>query len=84
MPAEYFLEAAGNAGDALEGRGIDGVHADGDAVESGVFERRGQGIEQMAVGGEREVERARRMECASRPVPGSARSGRGEATARRR
>ena len=33
--AKYFLIAAGNAGDALEGGRIDGVHADGDAVEAG-------------------------------------------------
>ena len=61
---QYFFEAAGHAGDAFEGRRVDGVHADGYAIESGVLQRRGQCIEEMSVGGERQVERARRMECA--------------------
>ena len=54
---EDALEAAGNAGDAGEGFGVDRVHADGDAGEAGVFERRGEVCEQMAVGGEGDVER---------------------------
>ena len=51
------LEAARYAGDAREGLGIDGVHADGDAIESGAGERRGERFQQMAVGGEGDVER---------------------------
>ena len=55
--AEHLLEAVGNAGDAGEGRGIDRVHADGDAGESCIFQRLGEIGEQVAVGGNGDVER---------------------------
>src|SRR5271154_4947109 len=41
--------AAGNAGYALEYGLIDGVHADGDAGQAGVFEGLGEALEEMAV-----------------------------------
>lgn len=52
-----FGEATLDARDALEGRGIDGVHADGYAVQAGVLERLCKRIEQVAVSGEGEVKR---------------------------
>ncbi len=33
--AQHLVKAARNARDALEGGGVDGVHADGDAIEPG-------------------------------------------------
>ena len=48
--------AAGDARDALEGGLIDGVHADGDAVESAGLEDGGEVGEEVSVGGEGEVE----------------------------
>ena len=56
-PGEYLFKTAGHPGDAFEGRRIDGVHADGDSVEPGGFERRGHFVEQVAVGGERDIKR---------------------------
>ena len=50
------VEAARNAGDRGEGLRVDGVHADGDAVQSGIFERLRQAFEQVAVGGEGDIE----------------------------
>ena len=54
---QHALVAARHAGDAGEGLGVDRVHADGDAVEAGGGQRRGERFQQMAVGGERDVER---------------------------
>ena len=55
--AQHGVEAARDAGDALEGGRVYGVHAHRDAVESRGFERSGQRVEQMAVGGEGKIER---------------------------
>ena len=49
--------AAGHARDASEAVGVDGVHADGYAVQARVFQRLGQVGEQVAVGGQGDVER---------------------------
>ena len=43
---------------------VDRVHADRHAVEAGGLERRGESVEQMAVGGQREVERFAARWCA--------------------
>ena len=45
--------SVGNAGDAGEAFGIDRVHADGDAIETGVFQRLRDLGQQMAVGSQR-------------------------------
>ena len=45
---------------------IHGVHADRDAVEPGRLERRGERLQQMAVGGERQVERLARRGAQAR------------------
>ena len=55
--AQDCFEAARNARNALEGGSIHCVHADGDAIEPSGLERRGQVFEQVAVGGERQIER---------------------------
>src|SRR5579863_2943109 len=54
---EDVVVPVGHAGDAGEAVGIDGVHGNGDAGEAGGFERLGEIGEQVAVGGERDVER---------------------------
>ena len=56
-PGQHALVAAGHAGDAGEDLGVDRVHADGNAVQAGGGERRGQRLQQMAIGGEGDVER---------------------------
>ncbi len=48
--------AAGDAGDAFEDGLVYGVHADGDAAEACVFQGLGEGFEEMAVGGDGDVE----------------------------
>jgi hypothetical protein len=53
---EDVVVSVGDAGDAGEAVGIDGVHGDGDAGEAGGFERLREIGEQVAVGGERDVE----------------------------
>jgi len=55
--AQHGFKATGNASDALECRRIDGVHADGDALQARGFKRRCQRVEKMAVGGEGQVKR---------------------------
>jgi len=54
---EDLGKAARNAGDALEGGCVDGVHADGDTVEAGGLEGSGERFEKVSVGGEGEMER---------------------------
>ena len=54
---EHALVAARHAGDAGEDLGVDRVHADGDAVQAGSLQRLGERLQQMAVGGQRDVER---------------------------
>jgi len=49
-------EAGRNAGDALEGGLVDGVHADGDAREACALQRLGELLQEMTVGGDGEVE----------------------------
>ncbi len=53
---EDALEAVGDAGYSVKGFGVDGVHADGDAGEAGVFEGLREAGEVEAVGGEGDVE----------------------------
>jgi hypothetical protein len=60
---EDALVAAGDAGDEGEGVGVDCIHADGDAGETCAGERCGERFEQMAVGGEGDVERAAGVVC---------------------
>ena len=57
---EDVIVSVGHARDAGEAVGIDCVHGDGDAGEAGIFQRLRQFGEQVAVGGERDVEWARR------------------------
>src|SRR5262249_37451578 len=54
---QHFLVSVGNAGDAGELGGMDGVHACGGAAQSGIFERKRQVFEQVAVGGDGNVRR---------------------------
>ena len=54
--ADDCFEAAGDAGDTFKSSPIDGVHADGDAVQAGGGEGGGEGFEEMAVGGDGDVE----------------------------
>src|ERR1700728_2407348 len=54
--SDYGGKTAGNAGDALEGGLIYGVHADSDAAEAGSFEGLGEAFQEMAVGGDGDVE----------------------------
>ena len=54
--SDYGGEAAGNAGNFLEGLLVDGVQADSDPAEAGGFERGGEIFEEMAVGGDGDVE----------------------------
>ena len=56
-PGEHLLKAAGNARDAREGFGIDGVHAHGNAGKARIAQRLRQAGKQMAVGGDGEIER---------------------------
>ena len=49
--------AAWDAGDAFEGRLVDGIHAHGYAAQAGGFQRCGQVFEEMAVGGDGDVQR---------------------------
>ena len=53
---QHVVVSVGHAGDAGEAVGIDGVHADGDAAQAGILERLRHIGQQMAVGGERDVE----------------------------
>ena len=57
---EHVIVSVGHAGDAGEAVGIDRVHGNRDAGQAGILERLREIGEQMAVGGERDVERARR------------------------
>ena len=54
---EHLVVSVGHAGDAGEAVGIDRIHGNGDAGQAGIFQRLRQIGEQMAVGGERDVER---------------------------
>ena len=49
-------KASGDTGYALEGLLIDGIHADGDAAQAGFFEGFGQLFEQVAIGGDGEIQ----------------------------
>ncbi len=55
--AQNGVEAAWDAGDALESGRVHRVHADSDAMEAGGAQRDGERLEQVAVGGESEIER---------------------------
>ena len=55
---KHALETAGHPRDAGKGLGVDGVHADGDAGQAGGAERNGDVLQQVTVGGERNVELA--------------------------
>src|SRR5579859_123503 len=48
--------AAGDAGDALEGWLVDGIHADGDAAQPGFLEGSCEVFEKMPIGGDGDVE----------------------------
>jgi hypothetical protein len=61
--AEHLVKTARNTSDSFEGRGVHCVHANGDAIEASGFEWRGKLVEQMAIGGESQVEQFT-FECA--------------------
>jgi hypothetical protein len=54
---EHLVKTARHTGDSFEGRGIYRIHADRYAMEARSLERSGELIEQVAVGGESEIER---------------------------
>jgi hypothetical protein len=66
--SENLGKAAFDAGNSLECSGVDGVHADCHAVEAGVLERLCKRLEQVAVGGEREVKGITRQGAEAREV----------------
>ena len=71
-----MVVSVGHAGDAGKAVGIDGVHGDGDAAESGILQRLRQIGEQMTVGGEGNIERIAavdRSACAASRVRGRTR-----------
>jgi len=49
--------AAGDAGDALEGGRVYGIHADSDAVKAGILQGLSERVQQVAVGGKRQIKR---------------------------
>src|SRR5436190_7728372 len=53
---EHVVVTSGHARDSREAVGIDGVHADGNAVESGIFEGLRHVGKEMSVGGDGDVE----------------------------
>ena len=54
---ENIVVSVGNASNAGEAVGIDGVHRNGDPVEAGVFERLRHFGQKMSVGGNGDIER---------------------------
>src|SRR6185437_77875 len=61
-PGQYSVETVGHACDARKFAVIDGVHADGDAIQSGIFQRLRQIFQEMSVRSERDVERLTRAD----------------------
>ena len=62
---ENVVVSVGHARDAGEAVRVDGVHRDGDAGQAGIFQRLRHIGQQVAVGGERDVERLAAPCCAA-------------------
>ena len=82
--AQDRLEAARNARDALEGGFIDGVHADGDAMEAGRLEGRGQESSRWPLVVSGQVERLARDGAQAGQLADQVDQARAAAAARRR